>query len=358
MALAGLCVLAASCGGTTAGPKAVVNASAVPRIVAAYSAANNRSNAALSQPDQASDEQGSALALDDAAYALEARAGFVTADGNRYYPFNLVPTEVSVPRQTGYPARFEAVLRTKPSPGTPASYRCAGGSEVGVFVKDSAGAPWRAALEPQVSTRRVPPLARGAGGFAPAVEPAQQSQAATVPSGLARALALYARTGRLSDGLTESDFGMAGKCWSIDNLRADVIAEGANDVVETVSVSVYTPDDLTVVPLAPDHGVLAVFSLEIGTSFRARTAGEAIGWPHSSSDPLEDVVPPGAYSSVTVPEICEIAAIVPPTGGGATSVVGADCGPLVGKGKKATAGQIVPSRPPSGAVLVSRAIGR
>ncbi len=357
--LAALCALATSCSRASNQSTVVATPSAVGQVAATYSAANNRANESLSNVDQALDEQGSALEIDDAAFRLEARAGFKTADGPKYYPFSLVPVDVAVPRQVGYPAKLEALLRTRPSAGTPSSYKCAGESQVDVFVKDSSSAPWRVDLEPVVTTNLVPKFATGSGGFAPLVSRAQEDQVSKLPARMASALESYARTGKLSDGLAKSDFGIAGQCWGIDNLRADKIAEASAQVSETISVSAYTPSDLSVVPLASGDGLLALFSLRIVETYKPEMVGEAITWPHSSSNPLADSVPAGTYSSVTVPEICEIAAVDHASNAGsAPTVVGADCTPLVGSGKRASVGQTLPTAPASSGVVVNERIDR
>jgi hypothetical protein len=359
VALVAISALAASCSSASNGSAVVVTPSAVVQIAATYSTANNRSNAALSKVDQALDEQGSALAIDDAGFTLEARAGFKTADGAKYYPFSLVPVYVAVPRQVGYPARFVALLITRASAGTPSSYACAGGSQVDAFVKDSSSAPWRVALEPEVTTNLVPKFASGSDGFAPAVGQAQEAQASRLPGNMVAALQTYARTGRLSDGITRSDFGTPSQCWNIDNLRADEAYEAHAHVIESISVSSYTPSDLSVVPLASEDGVLALFSVRIEKSYKPEGTGEAITWPHSSSNPFADAVPAGYYSSVTVPEMCEIAEIDPPASAGSVpTVVGALCSPLVGSGKRASAGQRPTTPPASSGVVLSQRISR
>lgn len=339
-------VLTAACTGQ-APASTVLSPKGLGTILSQLSEENNQANQTLSVAAQNRDEQASAAVIDDGAFTLARRAGYKTLTGPRYYAFGYALIKGSVPRQTTYPAVALAIAASRASGGTPASQAsCPGSANVLVLRKDSGTAPWRVELEPEANASGLSALASAAGGFGELVTSSVglASPLDTLESRLSGALARYAATGTRAAELPASVFGTKTQCWGIDNLRADVLADAHVMLALSVSVKPYSPGDLMAFRLS-SGGALAIFSLSITLRTTAvGKAGQVLVTP-TASIPASFVVPAGAYSSISVPEVIEVAVVDPPASKaptGSFQIVGSYGDDLPGSGTLASPGSSGP----------------
>lgn len=175
------------------------------RILAGYTTANNKANAAMSDGLLAGIETGSSYAIDAGIYRVQ------RAEKAAPYPaFGPQQAQFYIPREPAgsYPRWFVAqVVNT-----SLAAPRKVDGIEYLVFTQAAPGAPWRDAAEPYVlGGQATPRVAVGADGLATPVS-ANTTSLAIAPAAIARATAAAldgapagpANPGNLADGLDQA----------------------------------------------------------------------------------------------------------------------------------------------------------
>lgn len=305
-----LLILASQVVVTTPSLASNVGAIDVKTIIAGDYVTNNADNANLSYAQQATHEEGSALAIDDATFRAVKLSGYKTLDGPRYFPFYGSVTESSAPAQTTYPERFIAIVKQWSPPGTPSAYRvCPGSGDILVEQKDSGSSPWRASLEPYIAKLSSAPTllttSSGNGSFAAGSYTLNLS---TLPHTVVVALNSRARTGNGGYLLPGSVFsyGHCGDLGMADPRREAGMYHG---LVQSFSASTIAPSDLTAYQTT-DGGALAVFTVRERVVERAAAAGEFVIWNHGSTA-WWSLLPAGHYSRVSWTIDQELAVFVP-----------------------------------------------
>ena len=143
-------------------PPAITKADA-ERVVSHYLQVNNEANESYSDSLLGTIESGSSYTMDAGSY----RFALGESDRTPYVPFELTGTRYYIPRlpRTSYPRWFV----------TQGSYvTTAGGKNLGsaylVFAQDSAGAPWKNVVEPDILPgQALPQIATDSGGYAESV---------------------------------------------------------------------------------------------------------------------------------------------------------------------------------------------
>ncbi len=332
-------LLAASSGvgATTAARRAQeITPGVVSTFVARFSAAENRANRVLSLDDQNQDEQGSAAQIDDSVFTIDRDAGLPSRTGFTFYPVTVEPVVSAVPSQTHYPAQFAVVVKYRDAKGTPkAEQTCAGTEVLEVFEKNSASAPWRLALEPAITPGVVTKFASSPGGFATPVRPGTLAlPLSVVQSDVMAALNTYAVSGTYINGFSQADFTLGSKCWAIDDLHADIARAKAAQDSAVFTAKAFGPSDLTAYAL-PGGAALVAFTVPIVEVETSAIAGDSLTTSNTKGNPASYLAPVGTFSTLTYPELCQVAAIDPAKGHGGTTtprVVGAYCGYLPGSG--------------------------
>ena len=309
----------------------------VSQVVASFSTANNRAARVLSVADQNKDEQGSAAQIDKTVFTIDSDAGFPSLTGSKFYPLAEEPVVSAVPRHSGYPAQFATIIKFRDAAGTPKAERtCAGTEVLQVFEKNSASAPWRLALEPDITPGAVTTFSSESDGFATPVRQGNlELPLSAVQSDVVAALNTYAANGTYIDGFSKVDFAAGSKCWAIDDLQADVARAKAAQDAATFSAKTYTPSDLTAYAL-PGGAALVAFTVYIAESEKSAIAGDSLTTSTTKGNPGSYLAPVGTFSTLTYPELCQVAAIDPARrhgGDRVPRVVGAYCGYLMGSGE-------------------------
>jgi hypothetical protein len=309
---------------------------AVSNVVAGFTAANNRANRVLSLADQNKDEQGTAAQIDDTVFTIDADAGFPSLTGSKFYPVTEEPIVSAVPQHSGYPAQFAAIIKFRDAAGTPKAERTCTGTEVlQVFEKNSASAPWRLALEPDITPGVVTTFSSESDGFAAPIRQGNlELPLSVVQSDVVAALNTYAVDGTYINGFSKVDFNAGSKCWAIDDLQADIAQAKAAQDTAAFSATAYTPSDLTAYTM-PGGAALVAFTVHITEVETSAVAGDSLTTSTTKADPGSYLAPVGTFGTLTYPELCQVAAIDPAKGHGdktALRVVGAYCGYLQGSG--------------------------
>jgi hypothetical protein len=308
----------------------------VSQVVATFSAANNRANRVLSLADQNKDEQGTAAQIDNTVFTIDSDAGFPTLTGSKFYPVTEEPTVSAVPQHGGYPAQFAVIVKYRDAAGTPKAERnCAGTEVFQVFEKNSAAAPWRLALEPNITPGVVSTFSSGSGGFATPVRQGNlEFPLSVVQSDVVAALNTYAVNGTYINGFSKADFNVGSKCWAIDDLQADIAQAKAAQDTAAFSATTYSPSDFTAYALSGGAALVA-FTVSITEVENSAISGDSLTTSTTKGNPDSYLAPVGTFNTLTYPELCQVAAIDPAKGHGgntARRVVGAYCGYLVGSG--------------------------
>lgn len=324
-------------GATTAGLRGQeITPGVVSKFVANFNAANNRADRVLSQADLKKDEQGSAAQIDNTVFTIDRDAGFPSLTGATFYPVTIEPTVSAVPYQNRYPAQFAVIVKYRDAGGTPKPERtCAGTEVLQMFDKNSAGAPWRLALEPDITPGVVTAFSSEPGGFATPVKQGNlELPLGVVQSDVVAALNTYAENGTYVNGFSKVDFNAGSKCWAIDDLHADITRAKAAQDAATFSANTYTPSDLTAYAL-PGGAALVAFTVYIAEIEKSAIAGDSLTTSTTKGNPDSYLAPVGTFNALAYPELCQVAAIDPAKGHGgntAPRVVGAYCGYLQGSG--------------------------
>src|ERR1700712_2596928 len=137
-------------------PAVVVTPAQAQAIVASYIVVNNKANATYDTALQDKHEEGAARAVDDALFRIARKVGVGPLPASA-----AVGTKVFVPRQTGYPAVFVALLHPKLKGQAASAFTAAF-----VFRRDSAKATWKVA-DGTTFPGAGPALTLGADGYLP-----------------------------------------------------------------------------------------------------------------------------------------------------------------------------------------------
>lgn len=285
--------------------RAVISPPTARRILARDVVTNNRANATLSRYLLSSYESGSAFRIDEATYRGDRDAHYLPPQA----PFGITLQEMSVPRQSSYPAQFvveglEHSLLRHP----PVQARC---GSVYVFERSSPAVPWRVALEPETDPGALGGLARGRAGFAPVPSRREVRLAAVVPGELAKAFLREETTGSLGR-LRASDF--TGQCWQVPDPRADLEQGEASGYDLRELISPGSPADAAVASLTGGR-TLVVLTLRFEEQITAPSATDPISWTHPplsshEADSYTYFLRAGQYSEVDQTTEVEVAADV------------------------------------------------
>jgi hypothetical protein len=293
-----------------ASSKAVVKPSQIPGIVKRDYAVNNEANATLSYSLQASHEQGTSLAMDDAAFRADRLSGYPTLDGARYYPFTGSIVSTSLPFQTSHPAQFAVLMRTV-APGTLSACRGTGG--LLVEQKDTAKSNWRVTLEPNVPVvTAVPNFDVGSSVYGHFVSLGKAPALTNLSSKLIAGLYSRARTGVGGPLLPASAF--ARGCTRLEMQDPHTDVGTTNGLTSSFTASTLAPSDL-VIYATKGSGALVMFTVRENVSYRPSVAGDYVVWPHHTTigSAIFNLLPAGHYGTVTWAIDQQVAIAVPST---------------------------------------------
>jgi len=330
-------------GATTASPPPgqVLVPGDVAAIVASDTAINNRANASLSVPLQDSHETCLQQTLDDATYRGELAAGADTLGGS----FDQVPLHGFVPHENGYPAFFSVLAKDVGSSQPTTNYLLA-------YVKTSASAKWRLAssseiLGPTNAGVSVPAAAISADGYSTSLDTATTDGLLTAPdtvaARVASAFTAEAASGKMPAGIS-AQFGP-------DNVADPHSIVASYDRIGTVTMqySSITPTAVALDRPSADcpypairlanGGALVAFAVFSQIAVHVRT-GDVVVQP-SDRSALSVLLPPGAYSTLTMVFGDMGVAIVPPMGSHAPiEVIGQSSEGLTATGVSASGSSI------------------
>jgi len=316
-------LLVAGCGGDGVTSRSLVTPAALPGILARFWQENNRANRAQSVALQDRDEEGSAAAIDNESYVI-ARAydAAFHAASPPYQPSSQPFAGGAVWRQRSYPLIALELAPVQYS-------RCA---QALAFVRDSAGAPWRAAVEPLVDAALMPRLRYGGGGFAVPVSPDGRFAVGlrSLAGYLARTMTRYAYMGGRSTALPSAML-PTDVCWPLPDLPDEVAVTEGDGLLDTVSVRPAYGEPLA--SSTQGEGAFVLLSLDASITFHApggRFVTTAVQWI-ASGEPAYFTVRPGRYRTITFNSGIELAVLDPPAGHDAgVRVIGTYSGLLPG----------------------------
>jgi hypothetical protein len=317
-----------------ASKKVVVTPSETSGIVAHDYALNNDSNATLSYSVQAQHEQGTALAIDDAAFRGVKLAGFRTLDGAHYYPFTGSIVSSALPAQSTYPVQFAVLARQHSSAGTPAaSAICAKSGSLLVERKDTAASAWRITLEPYVPiVSALPKFQLRPTGFGQSITSSDAPALATLPAIFVSDLNNRAETNSGGALLPVSVY--ATGCEHLAMVDPHNYVGMKNGFTLSFSAATLAPSDLAIYATV-GGGALALFTVRENLSERPTVAGEYVVWPHHTTlaTSVFNLLPAGHYGTVSWEIDQQVAIALPSTTSTANArVVGNDWGIVSVKG--------------------------
>lgn len=292
----------------------VVTPGEVDSIVASDTAINNRANASLSTRLQDSHESCLQDVLDDATYRGELAAGAKTLGGS----FDQVPIRAFVPQQQGYPASFSVLVHDRAS-SQPTT------TDLLTYEKTTASQRWKLSssseiLGPSSAGVPLPQAATDAGGYATSLDTTRADGLLIAPDKVAgrvaSAFTAEAATGKLPTGIS-AQFGPKGVA---DPHAIAAAYSPIGTATTTFSTAVPTaaaggrPSSDCPAPAyrLEDGGALVSFAVFSQVHLQIRP-GEVVVQP-SNRAALGVLLPPGAYSSVTMVSGDMGLAIVPPAG--------------------------------------------
>ncbi|HUY97783.1 MAG TPA: hypothetical protein VMW47_09250 [Verrucomicrobiae bacterium] len=308
MVLLGVAIgLAGAGSGALAQGTPLLTSSQALQVVQAYNVANGQANYSLNTTVQNQSEEGSAAQVDDATYAM-LRLQNKLHEGTSAAPAPWIPA-VEVPQQTGTPANFLATV----------ALRHAGKvyTTVFLFQKDAPSRPWRVLYEPALGIDQHLALASGSA-----------AQMATPNSEIVKALAgywlAYAHRPTLPPSLAAGPQ-TTGLVASLEQVTAAAASHGLAELF-TVRSGPWPARTIVV-----GGGARLTFgTITLATSLRSSKAGTLLV-QDSGRTHFPAFVSPGHYARVTITNQIEVA-ILTPSGGGASRVVG------IGGGSVAAAG--------------------
>ena len=322
-ASAGLSTAAGGASGTAspqqpaAEPPAISKANA-ENVVASYSQVNNKANAAHSDSLLATIESGSSYTMDTGAYRFELGQSSQPA----YVPFQLTDTTYYIPRlpQNSYP-RWFAVKSTYT---TTADGKTLSNAYL-VFAQDSAGAPWKDVVEPDILPgQSLPLIAVDSSGYAQSIAPdAGGLNVAPGKIGQVTAEWLDQLAANKSDSVIKDESG------NLTDLQDEVFWRSGQGG---------TPMDATDVHSAPTGQVFALKTTSGGAlAFYTTDAQLTLSPPDGAT--IGAITIPGYYSpsssagltEATVGYVEQFATYIPPAGSNARDVV-ADISSIASRG--------------------------
>lgn len=302
-------------------------------IVAHDYSINNRANASLSYALQATNEEGSALAMDNMAFRAARLSGYTTIEGSHYFPFYGRVISSAVPLQSSYPVNFAVLVAQSSSAGTPPADRvCPKSGAFLVLRKVSAMSTWRVAFEPAVA--RLAGINRfattGSGYRVPVVPGSLTAPLDSLPQTFVTALNAEATSGAASTLLPTRVFSY-GHCGDLglENPRSD---EGTVHGLST-SFRAFAPSPSDLVAFATNRGAaLALFTIKERVTEVAASKSQFIIWSHGSTT-WWSLLKAGNYTKVSWIIDQELAVVVPSAASGqAVRIVGADSGVIAVSG--------------------------
>lgn len=308
----------AACGSVTASTASIqpdLTSRQIHLIVAQYAAENNTANRAVSLSQQALDETGSALKMDDAVfrYELQAVQG-PSYEQQHYVPFFFHVVSEQVLAVRSWPRHFLALAVPTASPTASASTHgsCA---DAFAFVQNRRGGRWRVESEP--------PVPRGALGDL-RLTPVSDPIAVTDPHLAEDPLSL---TGELANAIGTWGSGGPAPTWLP---RRDAACFGL-DFVGTAARKAQVEHymfDLSTEP-ASGSGAILTFALRGGgalviVTLRVQQSLSAAS-PSSFSvhSAYGDLQPGQQYQALSYPGMAEVAVLDPPRGRGRPVILGA-----------------------------------
>jgi hypothetical protein len=298
-------------------PPAISKADA-ENVVASYSQVNNKANAAHSDSLLATIEGGSSYTMDAGAYRFELGQPSQAA----YVPFQLTGTTYYIPRlsQGSYP-RWFAVKSTYT---TTADGKTLSNAYL-VFAQDSAGAPWKDVVEPDILPgQSLPQIAVDSSGYAQSVAPdADGLNVAPDKIGQVTAEWLDQVAANKSDSVIKDESG------NLTDLQDEVFWRSGQGG---------TPMDATDVHSAPAGRVFALKTTSGGALvFYTTDAQLTLSPPDGAA--IGAITIPGYYSpsssagltKATVGYVEQFATYIPPAGSNARDVV-ADISSIASRG--------------------------
>jgi hypothetical protein len=307
----------------------VVGPGDVDAIVAFDTSVNNRANATLSLSLQDSHETCLQGYTDDLTYKGDMAAGLTNSGPS----FEQVPKRALVPRQTGYPATFSALV-SDVAPKSSAT------TVLLTYVRTSASQRWRLSssasiIGPTAAGVTVPATPTGAGGFVTALDPTGTDGLALAPdavaSKVAAAFTSEAQSGHLPSGVT-AQFGKDGAfdphanaqaIGQLGTITSTFTATPPADVAGMLAGAACTYPSYRIA----GGGALVVFPMFETTVLSVKgTAGVTQPANRSQFTPL---LAPGTYTRIFTTLLDVGVAIVPPAGSSAPiDVIGQGPAPL------------------------------
>ncbi len=302
LAIAVLGMALAGCGASSI----VVTPSQVGSILKTYSAANNRSNAHLSAADQALDEAGSALAMDNAQFRIAKATG--TKPGP---PFTFTALASSVPEQLSYPAYFVTLATTARAQ--------AGCGNLLAFERQNSGAPWKVIYEPGVTVNEVPPFLKSGQWGLLSAGGGLSTPLSALPEAVASALARGENSGNFYPIPTPPASPPANACFAIPNNHVTDQNLGSQ---YRFSFAVKPETPLNGIAIANRNGGATV-ELTLTMTVNVAISGGYVTIAPNPSSPWTYFLKPGDYSHLQLLYPIELALVDPPAGHGPWKVVGA-----------------------------------
>lgn len=302
-------------------------------IVAHDYSVNNRANASLNYALQSTNEEGSALAMDNTAFRAAKLSGYATIEGPHYFPFYGRVISSAVPLQKSYPVNLGVLVAQSSSAGTPSPVRvCPESGALLALRKTSARSTWRVALEPAVA--RLASIARFAtttSGYGVPVVPASLTVPLnSLPQAFASALNAQAASGKASALLPTGVFSY-GHCGDL-GLEDPHSDEGTVHGLLT-NFHAFTPSSSDLVAFSANGGAaLALFTIKERVTEVAANKSQYIIWSHGSTT-WWSLLKAGNYTKVSWTIDQELAVVVPRAASHQTvRVVGADSGVIAVSG--------------------------
>ncbi len=268
-------------------------------IVEELNTGSETANATMDENLQNSIETSPARDIDDAFYKRFRALGRTTASG---VDRDIEQVTAYVPRQTTYPARFMAYVRLVPVDNPDAGPI----SRLRLYEKAAADEPWKLAMYVTVPPEYpAPDIRLDADGFAEQVTDEREGDLkldpARVPEEFSNYLSGYAEG-------TESTIFAPGRFTSelSQSYKASVDEDAQAQITTSIGV---TPGEREVEAFeTTDGGALAVFSVDVVTSYAAAPGGRTLNLTTGS----EGLLPPGTYETIERTVIHMVAAEVPP----------------------------------------------
>lgn len=315
--VAAVCALVSACGTATTG----ITTSAAKTVVQEYNAANSKANNTLDVSLQNLHEEGASVLIDNAYYQLFKLMGQKSEGGTYAVPkWN---TTVYPGKTSGWPKYFLADVRTTSKPVAP--------PQLFLFAQDAKNDPWRVQYEIPVGSLANPIAV-------PRVANSQGTISINIPNDTSM-FAAFARY-RSNYTVASSSKFAGGEFTSGWNLKTQSQFAGLS-TNGTVSVSCSYDSQYQPLALPLAQGGTLVFAV-----FRTVDAVSMQSQFYLQQSRTRSVLPaflaPGAYSSMKITQLDEVAFIIP-QGSGKIQVIGDYGGIINASGTKTSTGSGTPS---------------